>query len=210
MPNYKLTYFPIAGRAEVSRWIFAVAKQPYTDDRIKWEEWPALKATTPFGQLPLLTVDGVTISQSHVIDEFLARQFNLAGSTPVEHARAAMIGQCCEDALKPLFPLRTETDDGKKAEIVKKYTTEQVPQFLALFDNLLKSNGGGDGYFVGSKLTYADLAFVFFLGSPKENFGIDVSVDKFPKLAALKKRVESEPSLAEWIKKRPAPINPPK
>jgi hypothetical protein len=39
---------------------------------------------------------------------------DLAGSNPVEHARAAMIGQCCEDAMKPLFVLRGETNDAKK------------------------------------------------------------------------------------------------
>lgn len=39
---------------------------------------------------------------------------DLAGSNPVEHARAAMIGQSCEDAMKPLFVLRGETSDAKK------------------------------------------------------------------------------------------------
>jgi hypothetical protein len=43
---------------------------------------------------------------------------DLAGSNPVEHARAAMIGQSCEDAMKPLFVLRGETSDAKKVRHV--------------------------------------------------------------------------------------------
>ncbi len=41
---------------------------------------------------------------------------DLAGANPEEHARAAMIGQCCEDTMKPLFPLRAETNDAKKVQ----------------------------------------------------------------------------------------------
>ena len=45
MPSYKLTYFDIQGRGELIRWIFAVAKKPYTDERIKFEDWPKRKAS---------------------------------------------------------------------------------------------------------------------------------------------------------------------
>jgi glutathione S-transferase len=61
------------------------------------------------------------------------------------------------------------------------------------------------------QLTYADLAVVFLFEGTKENFGVEVPLDKakFPKLAALKAKVEAEPGLADWLKKRPAPIPPP-
>jgi hypothetical protein len=41
---------------------------------------------------------------------------------------------------------------SSQAEIIKKYKEVDVPQFLTYFENLLKSNGGGDGYFVGNKV----------------------------------------------------------
>jgi hypothetical protein len=40
--------------------------------------------------------------------------------------------------------------------------------------------------------------------------GVDIPLDKakFPKLVVLKAKVEAEPGLADWLKKRPAPIPP--
>ncbi len=79
MPHYKLTYFPVRGLAEVSRYIFAQADVPYENVEVKMEDWPTLKASEfqsglsyhcannihicivaemPMGQLPVLDVDG--------------------------------------------------------------------------------------------------------------------------------------------------------
>uniref|UniRef100_A0A8W8LSQ5 Uncharacterized protein n=1 Tax=Magallana gigas TaxID=29159 RepID=A0A8W8LSQ5_MAGGI len=43
MKDYKLTYFDIRGKAEISRLLFAAAGVQYADDRIKRKDWPALK-----------------------------------------------------------------------------------------------------------------------------------------------------------------------
>ena len=54
--NYKLRYFNIRGRAEFLRYMFAYANQDYTDDRIENEDWPQIKPTMPFGQVPVLEI----------------------------------------------------------------------------------------------------------------------------------------------------------
>lgn len=43
MAGYKLSYFNIMGRAEVSRLLFAVADEVYEDDRFMHDEWPTRK-----------------------------------------------------------------------------------------------------------------------------------------------------------------------
>ena len=48
MPNYKLTYFNVKGRAEVIRLIFAVAGVEYEDIRLSREEWAAMKPGSKF------------------------------------------------------------------------------------------------------------------------------------------------------------------
>ncbi|KAK6994499.1 glutathione S-transferase 6 [Biomphalaria glabrata] len=74
--SLKLIYFNGRGRAELSRLILAVAGQKYEDVRIVGENWPAEKSKTPFGQLPVLEVDGQTFGQSLAIATYLAREFS--------------------------------------------------------------------------------------------------------------------------------------
>ena len=84
MPVYKLNYFNGRGRAELTRLIFAVVGAQYTDNRIEFADWPALKEHSPLGQLPYLEVDGVILPQSLSIAKFVAREFNLAGKNNLE------------------------------------------------------------------------------------------------------------------------------
>lgn len=60
-----LSYFPVYGRAEISRMCLWKAGVEYEDCRIEFADWPALKPTTEFGSMPFLTLeDGTVISQS--------------------------------------------------------------------------------------------------------------------------------------------------
>ena len=43
MPTFRLTYFNMRGRAELSRWIFAAAGQDYEDVRIERDRWSQMK-----------------------------------------------------------------------------------------------------------------------------------------------------------------------
>ena len=51
----------------------------------------------PAGQLPVLEVDGIQVSQSLSIARFLANKFDLAGTTQLEKCQADMIVECCKD-----------------------------------------------------------------------------------------------------------------
>ena len=71
MAQYKLTYFAIRGRGEPIRLLLVEAGQEFTDERVQFADWPALKPSTPFGQLPVLEVQhegrGFKIAQSITI-----------------------------------------------------------------------------------------------------------------------------------------------
>lgn len=77
MPHYKLTYFPVRGRAEFIRMLFAEANVPYEEVNVSFEDWPKVKPTIPLGQLPFLEVDGKVLYQSETIGKYLAREFGV-------------------------------------------------------------------------------------------------------------------------------------
>jgi len=201
MPGYTLTYFDGRGRGEIIRLLLAYQGVEFTDKRIKREDWPALKPSTPFGQIPMLEIDGVKLCQSNACARYLARKFNLAGKTELDQARADMLIDCYDDATKPIMSFFMEKDEAKKAEASKKYVEEQLPKSLELLEALLAANSGG-AFFVGTELTWADIGFANFV----EWTGMGGAVNplaKFPKLTALNDKVRKLPKIAAWIEKRP-------
>lgn len=207
--TYKLTYFDARGRAEISRLLFAAAGVEYEDQRIVWEseQWLEFKPKTPFGEIPILEVDGVTISQSLSIARLLAHRFQLAGHTDLERARADMLMDSYGDIINKVYPfLYYEEDKEKKAAATKKFLEEALPTFLDNLEKLLKENHSGDSFFVGDNLTWADLGFLWLNDLLKRMHGDD-QIDKRPKLQALLPRIQNLPKIAEYLAKRPDTVD---
>jgi len=202
MPTYKVIYFNSRGRAETLRLIFASAGVEYEDVRFEKDQWPAMKASTPFGQVPVLEVDGIKIGQTNACARYLARKFNLAGKSELDEARADMIVDCFGDTVGPIVTFFMEKDETKKAEMKKKYIDEQLPAYLTLLEGLLTANHGGDKFFVGDEMTWTDLTFLNYVDWMGHVCAID-PLSTHPKLAALKDRVEKLPKIAAWFEKRP-------
>jgi len=202
MPTYKLVYFDLRGRAEVIRLLFAAAGVPYEDYRVERSRWSELKPSTPFGQIPVLEVDGVRLCQSKAIARYLAGEFGFVPETALDKARTDMIVDCVDDVLTRSLKFFHEKDKTRQAELQEIFIKEYLPTSLKSLEKLLVGNNGGDSYFVGDKMTWADIAFAD-LCTWLAGLQVEVSFDDIPKLKALKERVESTPKIAEWIKNRP-------
>src|ERR1700692_2907233 len=90
-PTLRLTYFNGRGLAEVIRLVLAHCDIPYEDTRIEHKDWEQLKPSTPWGQLPVLSVEDkhgkiASIGQSGSIARFVGRLGQVVGSTPSETA----------------------------------------------------------------------------------------------------------------------------
>ncbi|XP_006825032.2 glutathione S-transferase-like [Saccoglossus kowalevskii] len=205
MSQYKLVYFQFRGRAELARLVFAEAGIEYEDIVIdRKDEWPKLKSSPgisrfPFSRAPILEVDGVTIGESQAIARFLARRHGLYADDAFDQAKIDMITDTMKDIFKWLAEIFFAKE--KKQELMDKYYNDAFPLLLQGLERVLKENNGGDGYFVGDKVTLADLAFIDTC-FPMVEWRPEVLKD-YPKLNALKQRVESRPRIAEWMKKRP-------
>ncbi|KAM4809506.1 hematopoietic prostaglandin D synthase [Rhinophrynus dorsalis] len=193
MPNYKLTYFNIQGRGEIIRYLFAYMGVNYEDHRIEFSEWPTIKPCIPYGQLPVLEIDGVIFNQSLAIGRYLARKAGLAGKSDLDELRVDAILDSIDDFVSQ-FPWR-EADDAKTKQ--KEYMANFAPQLLSNLEKTL----GDKSWLVGDSVTWADF-YWDTCSDGLENY-VPGFAKEYPKLLALKGRVKSIPAIAAWVKKRP-------
>ena len=201
MPTYKLYYFNSKGAAELSRLIFAQASVKYEDVRMEYgsEQWAELKPTMPFGQMPVLEVDGTRIANSIVIARYLAEEFGLAGSNSFENSQLAGIAEAVRDVFVEMAKAHFEKDEEKKAELLKTFKEKTIPFVLGKFEALSSANN--NGYLCGNKLTWADLAFFSWISIMIPH--APAVLDNCPSLKKLKETVETLPNIAKWLKERP-------
>lgn len=201
MPKYKLTYFNLRARAEISRLIFALADQEYEEVRFEIDEWPTYKPHMLLGQAPILEIDDVKLPQSITIARYLAREFNLAGKNNLEQAKADAVVDTNVDIIIAITPPFQATDEEKKKELLEKFFTEDLPKQLRSLDILGKLYGNGGPFFLGDEITWADLMFYatseLYLGQRS------TALDQYPWLQANRVAVEQQPRIAEYLKNRP-------
>jgi len=188
--------------------IFAEAEADYIDHRldpgeknketgeiIRQAEFPSLKPNTPFGQVPILEVDGVVIAQSITIFRYLARRYHLYGKTEIEGALADMV-------VDEIVDIANGYAGAKTPEEKQKFVEEFLPKHAQFLENILKKNGE---YFTGN-FTYADIVVANRYYSLLNDFGPEVAKvpASFPLLTAHYQRVMSRPNIAKWVKDRPA------
>lgn len=201
MPTYKLIYFKLKGRAEVTRFVFAQANIPYTDDRVDPKDWPALKESTPYGSMPILEIDDFRITGSIIIPRYLAElpEFNLAGSNAIENTQVAGVADFLHDLESAVVKVPYAKEEEKEA-VTKNFIEKDVPKFFGKLESL-SSSTGTSGFLWRNKLTWADFYF-YELYEWIIPFAPTV-LEKYPSLGKLVKNIEALPNIAKWLKERP-------
>lgn len=160
-PSHELIYFNIEGAAEPVRLAFSLAEVPYKDTRVNFPEWGALKPTTPYGQLPLLKVDGGDPkTQSSAMLRYIGTLNPDAELYPLDRMYAIEEALGLVDDLKRSWSpslymgMRPEnfgyaegfakTDEGKKTiqSMREKFIEIELPRFLGYFAAMVEKNGG--------------------------------------------------------------------
>ncbi|XP_069101468.1 glutathione S-transferase 1-like [Argopecten irradians] len=198
---WKITYFNGRGRAESSRIILTEAGVPFEDIRINSEEWGALKESTPTHTLPIVETDeGLVLSQSAAIIRYLGKRFGMRSDDPMEEYRIDLVMNIMDDLVdKKLIPALFEKDPTVKAEKMKTVEANDLEGFMKLLTREL--NEGGHGFFVGEKLTIADVKVFTVLETMETAF--PETWAKWKDIREFKERIAARPKIAEWIEKRP-------
>ncbi|XP_025420331.1 glutathione S-transferase-like [Sipha flava] len=200
--TYKLTYFDVKGRAEIIRFLFSYMNVDFEDRRIEREQWPSIKPTTPFGQLPLLEIDGKELNQSLSISRYLAKKAGLAGKDEWESLLIDIAVDNINEMRQVIINYFHEKNEDIKSKQIITIVNETIPFYVERFEKIISEN---DGYFVNGKLSWSDLYFVSILDTIQHVTKVDL-IEGHPHLTLLKQRVLAVPQIKSWIAKRPNPV----
>lgn len=204
MTDYKLYYFPIKGRAERIRLLFAYKGIKYDDIRITHDKWIQFKSQTPFGTLPVLKEPGEkTLSGSLVILRYLAEkeEFNVAGSNAWENAWLGSLSDYILDLQLEMAKIRLEKDQERKLDLIEKFNTQTGPKYFTKLNSMLTTSEEGGIYLSFRRRTWPDFQLYSFL--EREMIDRPELISEYPNLIKFKASIESEPGIAEWLKQRP-------
>ena len=197
-------------RAEVPRIALNHASIPFQDKRIRREEFLEARKTgftndgdfLPFKQIPVLVIDGISLSQTGAISRFCGK---LSGLYPIDDdLLAAKIDQVIDMAtdITVLFSNYRKTSEN---EIILKNRKVFFEKFimnkLTLLENLLISETSLSN---GTTLFISDIAVWRVLGWLSSGIIDGFPTDFIHKLPTLQKtciKVEETASIIEWVKK---------
>jgi len=162
--KWTLSYFPVYGRGEAIRLAFAFAKVPLEDVVVTGAELPELKATgkLPFGQLPVLEYNGEVLAQSIAILRFVSQKFGLYPTDPKQAYVVEAVVDQRQDVWAKAVKLFFIKDEAEKKKGLEDFYAGDLVANLKLIEAFYKKNTSGSGYFVGDKMSMADIALIDF------------------------------------------------
>ncbi|KAI3385653.1 hypothetical protein SNEBB_000060 [Seison nebaliae] len=205
VPKYRFHYFNCRTPGEYIRYMFAYADVPFEDVRHSFADKQGIREVAPFNKLPVLEIDGKHfIPQTFAIGRYLAKQFNLHGSNPLESARIDEICEQIADIVSEYhrysaYACHNGGTEGL-AELRHNLNTVILPKQLKPLENIVRKNG--KGYFIGNKFTAADFLFASLIDMLYFG-GFDDVCHEYPYLMLIVVRIEKHPRIKMWTAKRP-------
>ncbi|KAG9066579.1 Glutathione S-transferase S1 [Linnemannia hyalina] len=211
--SYKLMYWNAFSVGATSRELLAFGNVKWSNERIatssekqdKEDPWEEGKIPTPFGVVPMLKIvspanEEVIVAESMVIEQYLAKKFNLLGNNEWEsltiNAFYSNIHFFLERALSKVTWVVPER---RKSEL-EIFLQHILPEFIADHDMHLKANGS-NGFYVGDRLSLADIHLAnvidHFSHLPVAHLIIPL-FEKSELISKVRANVENHPSIAAW------------
>ena len=200
MSQLKLTYFDFhGGRGEPIRLALAIGGVAFEDHRFSFAEFPEIRKTAPFGQVPTLEVDGLIVTQCDAILRYAGK---LAGLYPNDALQALLCDEVMyvvEESTVKLGPsFRMSGEEQKAARLA--LVNGSMPVYLQWLEKQLLAHGGD--YFADNRLTVADLkVFVDVRGLNSgrlDHVPTDLVEKVAPALNTHMKRIASLPAVQAY------------
>jgi glutathione S-transferase len=201
-PKITLTYFDLAAsRGEECRLALHAAGLEFHDNRIAFDQWMALKPSTPFGSLPTLELEGRgVLAQSNAILSYIGRTHDLLPRDPWEAAKLEALMCAVEEMRGHVSPTMRIKDEAEKKAAREALARDYLPTWGAKLEAQL-----GSGPFVsGDRMSVADIKLYvglrWFRAGVLDHIPSDIFAG-FPKIEALYQAVERHEKVVDWYAK---------
>ena len=198
--NIEIVYFPSPfWRAEVSRIALHLGNIPFINTQINREQFQKLKKeeALPFGQVPIMIVDGITIAQTGAIARYCGKLVNLYPSEPLEAAKVDQFIDGANDLTVAMWPSIWIKNPERRHQKRKEAVDLIIPKWFSFFEKSIT------GPYCTENFTIADLAMWRLLGWFAEGKLDQVPQDilnSYPKLKELYRIVGSNSRIQDWMK----------
>ena len=200
MTTLKLTYFDFhGGRAEPVRLALHLGGIAFDDHRFGFADFPAVRQTAPLGQVPVLEVDGVAVTQSDAMLRYAGKRAELYPTDIFQAMLCDEVMAAAEDVgnkVGETFGLKGDALQQARQVLVDGPLTK----YLGWLQAQLQAHGGV--YFADGRLTIADLKVFVFVRSLNSGSLDHVPNDLVqriaPALNAHGQRVAETPGVAQY------------
>ena len=209
--DLKIIYFDMPfWRAEISRLSLFISGIEFEDVRITSEDNSYLKehgklkdgTSIPFRQLPVLIINGQSIAQSGGIARICGK---LSGMYPEDIIEAGKVDQIIDTVTDMNVMLNLsmrENDPIIKKQMRAQLTNEDLPRYFGYLEKIIEANS--THWFVGEKVTIADIAVWSFLGWIAQGVLDDIPPEVIHPFEGLRKvynELGKQSLVSEWKKK---------
>ncbi|MEE8514252.1 MAG: glutathione S-transferase [Gammaproteobacteria bacterium] len=205
MPELKLTYFDFhGGRGEPARLAMFMGGIEFEDRRVPLAEWPAVKAEMPFHAVPVLEVDGKTLTQSNAINRYVGKLAGLYPSDPWQAALCDEVMDTVEDIVNEVVATFTIENEEEKRAARQALADGPLRFYLERLQTRLEQTGGE--YFADNRLTVADLKVFVWIQNLRSGLLDYIPTDLPDRIAPLLvehlERVNKHPKIAAYYESR--------
>lgn len=205
--SVKLYYFDIKGRAEPIRLALQIGGIQFEDIRLDQNQFQQMKSQFPFGQLPVLEVDGRRMSQTMAILGWAGHYAKLnPGSSDVwREGKVWEVMNALQDVLGSIGISMRESDVNKRNTMREQMSKTELPQIFSSLDRLIDTNkkelGGNGDFSCGNSLTTADLMLYclhdWLSSGVLDNIPTDI-LNKYSNITKVVTTVKNNQKVKEW------------
>ncbi|MCM0148773.1 glutathione S-transferase [Photobacterium galatheae] len=163
----------------------------YQRDRVTFLAPPELKTVHPLGKSPVIEDDGLVVTESGAITEYLIEKYGEGRLAPQRGSQAYVsylqwIHFAESSAILPLLLKMFVEKDGCETNFLAGYAEGEIAKVMSYFDQSL----AGKKYLVEDKLSGADIMMSFIV----EILQTNNALMKFPNIASYAQQLASHPA----------------